>query len=279
MQWRDVFISFSWSNTKLINSSHYKELLKPLRRANVPLKRALSLSALDLGDLSLAERPETHFHLANRWELHNNIKVYIGFNYTKQYSYQRHIFKCVHYKNAHSLTIQLLTQSVSTLNLLLNRIFPHIFMYNSNASQYWHCAAIYLSLCLCWMYLLCGQFRRLNQVLEYYSMLEILVSVPVSLWAASSRGQQQLSLTALLTLCALCTSQQRYHYLTHVPIEDVSFIGPLGQVEGYRNGKLLVRHKNIWDMNFSSIFKLILLFPLLCLYLQKPILLLRPGSV
>lgn len=57
-------------------------------------------------------------------------------------------------------------------------------------------------------------------------------SVPICLWAASGRGQQGHSVLVLLT-CAFCTSQQRHHNLTHVSIEDMSFIRPLGKIEGY----------------------------------------------
>lgn len=45
----------------------------------------------------------------------------------------------------------------------------------------------------------------------------------------------------LLKVCILSTSKQRHHHLTHVAVEDVGFIGPLGQVTGYTGGKSVVK--------------------------------------
>lgn len=78
-------------------------------------------------------------------------------------------------------------------------------------------------------------------VIVYYNSWDMSVSVPVCVRPASSRGQQQLSVTRL-TCRALCTSQQWHHYLTHVSIEDVTFIGSLGKVKSYRTSTLWIRN-------------------------------------
>lgn len=95
----------------------------------------------------------------------------------------------------------------------------------------------------------CCEFRRSSQVLVHSSVLELLVFLPVRLWAASRRGQQKLSAVALR---ALRTSQQRHHDLAHVSVEDVSFVGPLGQVEGCGKSRWSVRAGNVFKTRIPS---------------------------
>lgn len=60
----------------------------------------------------------------------------------------------------------------------------------------------------------------------------------------SRRRQHVLRHTALLTVRAPGTSQHRHHYLAHVSIKDVSFVGPLGKVIGYSTNYINTQSDN-----------------------------------